>query len=101
MVIEQFIFTILAFTLFVIMFFKIIKNNDTSYVSLLIIETIGISINFLGILFGISINILLKLIAYVMAIIMPIIVIILEKNDKSLIQIINITKAKIYLFFRR
>ena len=45
-VIEQLIFNILAFALFIIIFSKIVKKNDTSYVISIIIEAIGITINF-------------------------------------------------------
>ena len=34
MIIEQLIFAIIAFALFIYMFYKIIKKNDTTYVSL-------------------------------------------------------------------
>lgn len=38
MLIEQLIFIIIAFALFVYMFFQLIKKNDTAYVSILAIE---------------------------------------------------------------
>ena len=38
MLLEQLIFTILAFTLFVYTFYKLVKNNDTKYVPILAIE---------------------------------------------------------------
>ena len=37
MVIEQLIFTFISFAIFVYMFFRMIKNNDTSYVFVLVI----------------------------------------------------------------
>ena len=47
MVAEQLIFTVIAFTIFVYMFFRMIKNNDTSYVIILTLEAIGIALNFI------------------------------------------------------
>ena len=40
MILEQLIFTILAFGIFVYMFFKMFKENDTNYIGILIIEAI-------------------------------------------------------------
>ena len=50
MILEQLIFTILAFGIFVYMFFKMIRENDTNYIGVLIIEAIGISLNFIEVL---------------------------------------------------
>lgn len=46
MVIEQLIFTVISFAIFVYMFFTMIKNNDTSYVIILVMEAIRNSIKF-------------------------------------------------------
>ena len=51
MIIEQLIFTFISFAIFVYMFFRMIKNNDTSYVFVLVIEAIGITLNFAEVLF--------------------------------------------------
>ena len=40
MILEQLIFTVLAFGIFVYMFFKMFKENDTNYIGILIIEAI-------------------------------------------------------------
>ena len=97
MIIEQLIFTILAFTLFVIMFFKMIKNNDTSYIIILVLQALGIAINFAIVILGFRINLFLKIIMYIMSIILPLAVILLEKKNKSFLETINIFKAKVYL----
>ena len=98
MIIEQFIFTVISLAIFVYMFFKMIKNNDTSYVVILILEAIGIAINFMEFVFSIEINMFFKLLKYIFSIVIPGIVIILEMNGKTLIEIINITRAKFYMF---
>ena len=54
---EQLIFAIIAFTLFIYMFYKMIKDNETSYVILIILQAIGIALNFFEIIFKIKINI--------------------------------------------
>ena len=56
MPIEQIIFTFISFAIFVLMFFRMIKNNDTTYVVILVLEAIGISLNFLEVLFDIKLN---------------------------------------------
>ena len=97
MIIEQFIFTVVSLAIFVYMFFKMIKNNDTSYIIILILEAIGIAINFLGFALFIELNMLLNILKYVLSIIIPGIVIILEMRGMTLIEIMNIAKARIYL----
>ena len=47
MMVEQLIFTVIAFTIFVFMFFRMIRNNDTTYVVILMLEAIGIALNFM------------------------------------------------------
>ena len=98
MVVEQLIFTFISFAIFVYMFFRMIKNNDSTYVIILVLEAIGIALNFAEVLFGIKLNVLFVIIKYIFACLLPIGVIILEKNI-SLFEMINITKVKIYLAF--
>lgn len=99
MVIEQLIFTFISFAIFVYMFFRMIKNNDTSYVLVLVIEAIGITLNFAEVLFGIKLNLLFMILKYIFAILFPIIIIILEKKNVPLFEMINVMKSKIYMFF--
>ena len=96
MVVEQLIFTLISFAIFVYMFFRMIKNNDSSYVIILVLEAIGIALNFAEVLLGIKLNILFLIIKYIFACLLPIGIVILEKNI-SLFEIINIAKVKIYL----
>ena len=44
---ERIIFNILAFSLFTIIFFKMIRKNDTNYIAILILEALGIAIGFI------------------------------------------------------
>ena len=97
MIVEQFIFTIVSLAIFVYMFFKMIKNNDTSYIVILILEAIGIGLNFLGFALYIELNMLLNILKYVLSIVIPGIVIIIEMRGMTLIEILNIARARIYL----
>lgn len=99
MIVEQILFIIISFTIFVYMFFKMMRMNDISYVILLVLEAIGIGIDFIEVLFGVQINVLLKVLKYIFSMILPILVIIMEKNNKTLAEFSNIQKAKIYLKF--
>ena len=50
--IEKIIFNLFAFTLFILIFIKFIRKNDTSYVYLLITQFVGIAINFIELSLG-------------------------------------------------
>lgn len=95
MLVEQIIFTFISFAIFVLMFFRMIKNNDTTYVVILVLEAMGISLNFLEVLFDIKLNMIFVIIKYILAILLPIVIIILEKKGISLLEIVNTQKAKI------
>ena len=43
MILEQLIFTIFAFALFVLIFFRVFRKNDTNYITVLVMQAIGIS----------------------------------------------------------
>lgn len=93
--IEKVIFYILAFVVFIIMFGKLIKRNDTIYIYILIAEFIGIAIRFIEILNNISLNGALILISYIISVLIPLIVIILEKKKMFLSEMICVFKAQI------
>ena len=95
--IEQLIFTVLAFAMFIFIFYKMIKNNDTTYVIILLIEAIGIALNFIEVLFEVKTNFFVIILKYLLALLIPIIAIMLEKHNLSLNEIINITKARIWI----
>ena len=85
MVIEQLIFTVISFAIFVYMFFRMIKNNDTTYVFILVLEAVGIALNFVEVLFGVKLNILFLILKYIFSIILPLLIIILEKKNARII----------------
>ena len=66
---EKIIFNVLALALFTITFLKLIKKNDTSYIYILAIEFIGLTINFIELFFAVRLNIFFKILIYIFSII--------------------------------
>lgn len=97
MILEQLIFTILAFGLFVYIFLKMIQKNDTNYISILVVQAVGITLNFIAVLGKIELLPFFMIIKYIFGIIVPIAVMVIEKKGIPLIQVLNVAKAKIYL----
>ena len=94
---ENTIFSLLAFSLFIIIFFKIIKKDDTNYIILLVLQSLGIAISFFEIRLGIEANLFFKIFKYILAIILPIIIVFLEWKDINFSEILSIALAK-FLF---
>ena len=94
---EQLIFAIIAFALFIYMFYKMIKENETSYVILLILQAFGILLNFIEIISKVQLNIIFVIMKYALAILLPVVIIVLEKNRIPYVEIVDIIKAKIFL----
>lgn len=99
MLIEQFLFTVISFAIFVYMFFRMMKNNDTSYITVLVLEFIGIVFNFAEALFSVKLNMVFIILKYLLSIIFPIGIIILEKRNITLFEMMYIQKTKLYLLF--
>ena len=100
MLIEQLIFIITAFALFVYMFYQLIKKNDTKYVPILAIQALGIAIDFVKLYFSEeNIGTVTRIIIFTLSIIFPILVIILENVNSNISEIIDSFIAKVYLFF--
>ena len=96
--IEKIIFNILAFAIFIIVFGKFIKKNDTSYVYVLGLEFIGIVINFIELFFNIHLNLFFRIIIYILSIIIPGIILLIEYKKKiDFPEILNLLLAKIAL----
>lgn len=92
---ERIIFNILAFYLFIYIFFKIIKKNDTIYITILILQAIGIAIEFVELIKNTYYGMTLRAVTYMISIILPGIVIILEKKNYNISEYIYIAIAKI------
>lgn len=100
MIVEQVIFTIIAFALFVLIFLKMIQKNDTSYIPILVLEAIGIALKFIEILFSFHLHIIFNALSYMCSIILPIFIVILEKQRINFMEILNVTKAKVYFVLK-
>lgn len=99
MLLEQLIFTFISFAIFVYMFFRMIRRNDTSYVIILVLEAIGITLNFLEVLFNVKLTTFWVVIKYLLAVLLPVVIMLIEKRGIYLYEIADITKAKICLIF--
>lgn len=97
MLVEKIIFNVLAFSLFIFMFFQMIKKNDTNYVIILCMQAIGIAINFIEIIFVLHIGTFIKVLMYLLSVMIPAIILFLEYKKINLSEIIYITLAKITL----
>lgn len=96
--IEKLIFNLFAFTLFILIFLKLIRKNDTNYVYLLILQFIGIAINFIELLFSKNFTIIIKCIMYILSVILPIFIIWFEyKKKTSFSEILNMFVAYIHI----
>ena len=93
---EKIIFNLFAFTLFILIFIKFIRKNDTTYVYLLITQFVGIAINFIELSLGKSFGTIVKLIMYLLSVILPIFFIWLEYKKKiDFAEVFYIIVAKV------
>lgn len=100
MLIEQLIFIIIAFAMFVYMFFQLIKKNDTKYVPVLAIQALGIAIDFIQLYFAEKdINIGTKSAIYTLSIIFPLIVLVIGKLNGNISETIDQFRARVCLVF--
>ena len=98
MLIEQLIFIIIAFALFVYMFYQLIKKNDTKYVPILAIEALGIAIDFVQLyFFAEDISVFTKVLIYILSVIVPILVIVIEKLNSNILEMLDSILARIHL----
>ena len=108
---EKIIFNLLAFAIFIIVFGRFIKKNDTSYVYILGLEFLGTVINFIELLSNIHLNLFFRILIYILAVIIPGVILLIEYKRKidfpEMLYIMlakialnagNTDKAKDYLF---
>lgn len=94
---EKICFNLIAFSIFIIIFFKIIKKNDTNYVGILVLQAIGVTISFIEIKIGIDANTFFKVLRYILSILIPCIVILMELRGINFSEIISSIFAKILI----
>jgi len=71
-----------------------IKRNDTTYIDILVLQFIGIAINFIELISSITLPIIIKILLYILSVIIPGIVVVLEKRKILFPEILNIAIAK-------
>lgn len=81
--------TLLALAFFTITFFRMIKTNSTNYIYLLVLEFIGISVDFIVLFIGKKASGIGNTITLIISVIIPMIIFILEKNGLEFDEIIN------------
>ena len=97
--IEKIVFTVISFLLFAYIFlFKLIKKNDTMYISILTMQTIGILINLLQILFRVLIGAVMNVLIYLLCIIIPVMVFVLEWKKINVSEWLHIAISKVYIY---
>ena len=94
---EQLLFNLLAVSLFIIIFFKIIRKNDGNYIFILVLQTIGIIVSFLEILNKINESILGGTIRYVFSIVIPLLIIFIEIRGINFSEILSVIAAKFFM----
>lgn len=95
MIIERIIFNVLAFTLFILMFWKMISKNDTNYIAIIAVQALGIAISFFETVLGQTLWIGLKIITYILSIILPILIIYFDTKKINLVEQMYTIIAKI------
>ena len=97
--IEKIILSLVCFLLFTYVFiFKLIKKNDTIYLTVLIMQAIGILLNFIQIFFNILTGIIFKVIIYLFCIVIPILIFVLENKGIDYSELMCIWTSKVLLF---
>ena len=98
--VERIIFYVLAITLLVIIFLKMMKKNDMLYLISLGLQSLSIIINLFSLIFKFDINLFFKAIFYIFSIALPIAIIICEKKGINLTELEHLTMARIFLLIK-
>lgn len=78
MIVEKIFFNLIAIALFTVIFMKLIHKNDTSYIIILILEFVGIAINFVELFLPTTLNAFFRVLIYFLAVLIPLWVLWLE-----------------------
>lgn len=96
MIVERIIFNVVAFALFLIIFFKMIHRNDTNYTYILVLQALGITISFIGLVFRVNLPVVVIIFTYIVSVLLPLTIIIFERKGLFLSEIVGINIAKFY-----
>lgn len=95
MIVERIIFNVLAFTLFVFMFAKMISKNDTNYIAIIALQALGIAVSFFETVLGQTLWIGIKILTYALSIFLPIMVLYLDSRNINVVEQMYAIIAKI------
>lgn len=95
MIVERIIFNVLAFTLFVFMFAKMISKNDTNYIAIIALQALGIAVSFFETVLGQTLWIGIKILTYALSIFLPILVLYLDSRNINVVEQMYAIIAKI------
>lgn len=95
--VEKIIFNLLAFSLFIVIFFKIIRRNDSNYVFLLVLQALGICISFVEIKLGLEETAGWCILRYVVSVVIPLAILILEFRGINFSELISVVLAKFFI----
>lgn len=97
MILEKIFFYVISIALFVLMFLKMMRKNDVITLTSLILQAIGIGINFISLIFKVELNLFFLLLTYVISVVIPIFLIVCEYNKINLIEKMYMILAKTYV----
>lgn len=89
------LFSIIAISIFLITFFKLIKRNDTNYIYILAIEFVGLIMNFTYAFTGKNPSIYVYIIMYIFSVIIPLTLQIIEHKGTNISEIIYLIKIQL------
>lgn len=99
---EQIVFTLTAFIFFIyILCFKLIKKNDTTYLTILALQAIGIFINFMSINSNMLNSTSWQVAKLIFCIILPIVVFILERKKINISESLNLFMVHMYVWIEK
>ena len=101
MLIERMIFNILAFLLFILMFFKMVKKNDSNYIAFLVIQALGIAISFLELMVGKVEWTIWKAFSYLISVVLPIVFFYYDSKNVNIIESFYIAIIKMTLLMNK
>lgn len=99
MLIEKITFNIVAFLFFLLIFYKMLKKNDSSFVIVFFGQAIGISVRFIELMLDKNFGNVVLVMSYFISIIFPIIAIILETKRLNVEEVIYTFLSKAYELF--
>ena len=83
--------------LFILMFFKMIRKNDTTYIPILVVQAVGIFINFVEMITNSVYSFGIKCMLYVLSIVLPILILLLEYKGINFTELVHMLSANVLL----